>query len=320
MNQHVGIFWTVLLVQICGGAARAPAESPTRKSPITAVAIARDGTLAVIGSQASVEIRTWPELELVRRLKTKLSHVHDLAISPLGSNLLVTGGSPGETGMVEIWSWPDGELQRIVSAHEDLIYRVTWSPDGGLWATASADSFCRVYSADGTRLQCTFRGHSRPTLGISFLDGQNTVVSAGIDQSLKLWESATGHELRSQDNHVKAVNDLAIRPQMTDRKSPRIVATAGEDQTVRFWQPAIGRMMRFAKLASPPQAIAWSADGELLVAGCGNGRIYIVDPRTADIVSDRAADVGRILSLAADPQQPKRVLIGGEQGAIELNW
>ena len=86
-------------------------QPATTAPPITAVAFATDGKHVILGSQAGIQILSWPELKKANHAKTDLSHVHDLAFSPDGKTLLVAGGSPAEEGTVEVFSWP--ELKRI---------------------------------------------------------------------------------------------------------------------------------------------------------------------------------------------------------------
>src|SRR5262245_12201960 len=98
------------------------------EAPITALALSPDGTQVVLGSQNGIEIRSWPELNPSTKLTTDLANVHDLRFSPDGRTLLVAGGSPAESGAVEVLSWPAGQRVRRVAEHADVVYRIAWSP------------------------------------------------------------------------------------------------------------------------------------------------------------------------------------------------
>ena len=295
----------ILLVCLCSlSAAAAP--------PITAAAFTPDGEQVVIGSQAGIEIRTWPDLKVVSDIETKLTNIHDLSFSPDGKTLLIAGGSPSERGIVELLSWPEKRPLQRIAEHTDVVYRGAWSPDGSSIATASGDGLCQVFAAKTGQRISQFTGHSRAVLGIAFLP-DNKIVSAGVDQTLQLWDSTTGKQLRSLDNHLAAVNDLAVRPGV-NRDAPPIVASCSDDRTVRFWQPTIGRLIRFARVDSPPRCIAWTPDGKELLVGCNDGEVRRIDAESLESSKLTTPNKGRIHVLLLRGDQ---VLCGGEGGLFK---
>jgi WD40 repeat protein len=293
-------FFLLVLVKLAEAAAAPP--------PITAAAFAPDGRAVLIGSQAGIEVRSWPELKVTGNIKTDLANVHDLAFAPDGKTLLAAGGSPGEAGIVEVLSWPAAERLQQISEHSDLVYRVAWSPDGKAFATAGADGFCRVFDLETGKCQVRYEGHSRAVLAIVYMPDGKGIVSAGVDQTLQLWDSSSGKPLRTLDNHLAAVNDLAVQPG-TKTELPTVVSVS-DDRTVRLWQPTIGRLMRFARLESPPRCAAWSADGNQLLVGCNDGTLQSIDPDTIAVTTINEKFAGRIHVLLAAAQLD--CLVGGE--------
>jgi WD40 repeat protein len=252
--------------------------------PITAAAFAPDGKTVVLGSQAGLELRTWPALETLRTIETPLENVHDLAFSPDGVLLAVAGGSPADTGEVQLLSWRALEERWRVAPHEDVVYSVAWSADGATLATAAGDRIVKVLAADDGAALLELTGHSRPVRAVAFAE-ENALVSAGVDGTLRLWNAADGHLRRSLEQHTGAVHALALRPGRPPGARPQM-ASIGADRTVRFWEPTIGRMMRFARVPSEPLAAAWTADGERLAVACADGRVRAIDPATAANVAE----------------------------------
>jgi WD40 repeat protein len=266
----------------------------------------------IVGSQAGVEILSWPELAPLRRLPTELAHVHDLRFSPKGDKLAVAGGRPAESGDLEIYNWPASERIARRSPHDDLIYGVAWRSDGRAVVTASWDKTARVVDLAG-RDDVKLAGHSRGVVAISFLPDDATIVTASADQSLRVWDAASGRQLRSLENHTAAVRSLAVRPQQSG--GPAMVASAGDDGTVRLWQPAIGRLVRFARLPEPPLDLAWSPRGDRLLAACRDGRLRIIDPDTAVIIGDLPGMEGWAFAVACSPGGDA-ALVAGENGQV----
>ena len=64
------------------------------------------------------------------------------------------------------------------------------------------------------------------------------LATASLDKTAKLWELATGKELRTFEGHQDWVLSVAFAP---DGKT---LATASKDKTVRLWDAATGKLRR----------------------------------------------------------------------------
>ena len=248
------------------------------------VAFAPDGSRVVAASQAGVQIYSWPALQPAERIATKLEQVHDVSFAPGGKLLAIAGGSPGERGAVEIWEWPAATLKLTLPAGDDVVYRAAWNVHGTALALACADKVVRLQSIDGAApTKCLV--HSAAVLSTAWLSADDRVLSAGVDQSIRLLSPKSGEVIRTFDNHTAAVRDLAIRP--GTHEGPPLVASAGADRTVRFWQPTIGRLVRFAKLPVAPTAVCWTPNGSHVLAACEDGRLRAIDPVTVGVTEIR---------------------------------
>jgi WD40 repeat protein len=281
--------------------------------PLTAVAFAPNGEAILIGSQAGVELQTWPERERIATLPTELANVHDLAFSPEGKVLAVAGGQPAAEGTVELYRWPERDLIRRISPHEDVVYAVAWHGDSHEVALASGDQRVGLLTVAADSPPRYLEGHSRAVLTVAFLAQDGSLISGGVDASIRLWDSSARSTRRTLTNHTRAVNDLKVRPSHRDEVLP-MIATASDDRTVRFWQPTIGRLVRFARFESAPLALAWSPDGKLLWAACRDGHVRAIDPDSASITRDWPAIDGVAYALALAPDGS--ILVGGSNGQL----
>jgi len=295
--------WLALIVLVgeCGPVAGAA-------EPTTAATMVPGGRAVLVAGPAGVQQVSWPAMQPVDRLASRLEHIHDLRFSPAGDRLVVAGGNPAEFGAVEIWDWPAGQLVSTIQTHQDVVYRVAWRSDGKELATASMDGSCCLITLAGEQLRRRFSGHSRPVLAIGYLD-HATLASAGVDQTLRIWRAEDGHLLRTLDNHLAAIHDMAVQPGPAGEG--RRLVTVSQDQTVRLWQPAIGRLVRFARLPTAQLAVAWGDDQQVFAAG-QDGLIHAVDVQRMQVVQQWEGQVGVVhqILLADDGS----LLVIGQEG------
>ena len=245
--------------------------------PVTALAFAPDGRSVLAGSQAGLVVRSWPDLKPVRKLPTTLSHIHDLAFSPRGDVLAAGGGSPAESGAVELFRWPEGTRFYHDEPHDDLVYALAWKDDGSAWASASLDRTVQVHAPGGETVRA-LEGHSRGVLGLCYLPDGRSLVSAGIDQSLRVWDAESGRPLRRLENHTGPVPGLALRPSRPDGGPPMVVSIgAGPD--------------------GPPLATDHRPDGSPVEAG--------KPPARGDLDQFRRLDRRRLRRRPRAPDRPR---------------
>lgn len=294
---------------VIAGAGISDAADP----PITAAAFSATGTELVIGSQAGLKIAKWPigQAANLESLNTQLDHVHHIAFSPVGNAMLVAGGTPASGGMIELWSWPQRELQRRIIIGEDVVYQAIWTPDSSKWIAACADSKCRVIESASGKELLVYEDHSRPVLGIDWIGVDEQVVSVGVDQTMRLWDTSTGRHVRTMDNHLDTIQSV-ITLRQTQAPQP-VVATLGDDQTVRLWQPTIGRMMRFIKLAAKPVCGTSSHDGKRIYVGCQDGSVQSIDAESMRLIDRRMTNLDFVFSILLSPDN-QNLVVGGIGG------
>lgn len=279
--------------------------------PVTAVAFAPDGKSILSGSQAGIEIKTWPELKQVRTLATEIPNVHAFAFSPDGKTLAIAGGIPGKRGLVEFVSWPEGKRLRSAAPHRDSVYQVAWTADGAGLFTAGGDAAVCLVDPATTKTVRTFEGHSKGVLAVCLLPG-GELVTAGLDETVRVWDAKTGEAVRTLSNHTKPVVDLSVRPGRPG--AVPVVASVGEDRTVRLWQPTVGRLVKFARLDAVPTVVAWSADGSALRVAGKDGKVCVVDPESMAVTGVAAGLDGVAYCLAVGPDGS--AVVGGSDGRV----
>jgi WD40 repeat protein len=116
----------------------------------------------------------------------------------------------------------------------------------------------------------------RGVYGLGFSPDGRTIVSAGADGIVQLWDTNTGQLRRTLKGHNGVVFTVAFS------FDGRTIATGSLDTTIRLWDAANGTPIRTIPAhTSWVRALAFSPDGTQIVSGSG---AYITAPnRTAEL-------------------------------------
>ena len=289
MNRFI---WQFFLITWLGWQPNVHAQDP----PITSLAFTPDQRL-LVGSQNGLRLVDWPSLTTIQRLETSLVEIDRIAFSPDSQSFVVAGGIPAEVGQWEVWSWPKLERRRLASRHDDVVSDFDLDSDGEL-ITASLDGDIRI----NAQTPVVLRGHSKSVLALRTLPGTSVAISAGRDQSVRVWDLESGSLVRSLNQHTGEVRSIAVRPNGQHASAgPPMIATAGTDRTVRFWQPTIGRMVRFIRLPSSPLDLIWTEDGTSVIAVCEDGHVRMVNATTLAVEAEALVASEWLYSVAIAP-------------------
>jgi WD40 repeat protein len=172
-----------------------------------------------------------------RQLKTPHSVEH-LTFSPDGKMLAAVTLDQS----VRVWNIASGqEIHRLEETALKYAYMssVDFSPDSRLLATVSghvqhiADARIRVWDVrDWHEVVCL----QEPATGmvsqpntIAFSPDGAILASGSVDRIVRLWDWASGQEVRHLKGHTQPVLSMVFSP---DR---RLLASSSNDQTVRLW-------------------------------------------------------------------------------------
>ncbi len=200
-----------------------------------------------------------------------VDRVTALAYSPDGAVLVSAGGEPSRAGELELWNAADGaHLRSLADIHSDVIGAVSFSPDGRLLATGSADRLAKLVDLAAGKVVRTLEGHTHHVLGTAWRGNQYLVATSSGDGSVKLWNAETGEQVRTLSGFGKEVTGVRFAAD-----SPQCVAASG-DTTIRLFNSDSGGHDRsFGGSPDFVQALDISFDGQTVAAGGEDGVLRV---------------------------------------------
>lgn len=116
------------------------------------------------------------------------------------------------------------------------------------------------------------RGHSLGVNCAAFAPHGDWLASGGSDNSIVLWQTKSGRQLRALNAHTGFVRSLAIS---TDGQ---FLASGSNDRTIKIWNVAEGRaLFTLNGHEGPVEGLAFSRDGRWLASGSSDKTIKIWD-------------------------------------------
>ncbi|MCC6148760.1 MAG: protein kinase [Planctomycetes bacterium] len=176
--------------------------------------------------------------------------------SPDGTQVLA-----GSTdGRVYAWRLEDFKLQLSIPVVTGNVHSFSWAQGGRTCLIGSQyGRLCQFRPSDGTIIR-EFIGHTGDVLAAAYV-GEESCISAGNDNAIRIWNLGTGLETRGFDGHNEGVYCVAISP------DGRFVASGGWDNTVKLWDSRTGLLLRTMRgHRNNIGALEFSPDGKLLAS------------------------------------------------------
>ena len=185
-----------------------------------------------------------------------------------GSELAVSGYHE-----ITIWNPADGQLLRRLTNIAQRTQSLAYSPDGTVLAAASGNpgqsgEVTLLDPRRGTILK-TLASLPDLALDVKFSPDGTRLAAAGADNSIRIFDVATGAEERRIDQHADWVMAVAWSPDGTH------LASASRDRSSRVFELKTGKLEQsYFGHTAPVFTVAFSGDGKEVITGGRDRKIH----------------------------------------------
>ena len=137
----------------------------------------------------------------------------------------------------------------------------------------------------------------------------NKVMACG--KTVKLWDSATGRELRTFSGHVSEVDSVAFSPDGSK------VLTGSADMTAKLWDVDTGKELHTYMHSAWVSSVAFSPNGTNVLTGSWNTTAKLWDVATGQSVQTFTGHTAEVWSVAFSPNG-SNVLTGSADNTAKL--
>ena len=142
----------------------------------------------------------------------------------------------------------------------------------------------------------TFKGHSDDVNSVAFSPDGRFALSGSRDDTLRLWDVKTGHELRSFKGHSRYVNSVAFSP------DGRFALSGSDDHTLRLWDVKTGHELRsFKGHSNYVKSVAFSPDGRFALSGGSHFTLKLWDVKTGRELLTFKGHSGSVYTVVFSP-------------------
>lgn len=280
---------------------------------INAVTAVPDGSLLISASQDHT-VKVWEALGDTPRFVMDDHQAPVNAVTAFYRSYFVVSG--GDDSRLIVWNAQSGERVRAMHGHTDAITALTVTPDGNHIISGGRDQTLRIWDTLTGALRHTCSGHASAihTLAIT-PDSRYAIAgetgSAERAYTLRVWEIATGADVRMFEEHHAGVNQMQFMANGT------LLLTGSPDGDLKIWDWQRGTVRRTIETHLGSMVMTMLPDERHIIAGTQKPVLTLWDLTLAEQRAklDEPSDWVSALAYIPNSQQ---LIVGCHDGTLNI--
>lgn len=260
---------------------------------VQSLAFSPDGERLASGSFREVKIWRQDKGKPVTRKADAALGLAAARLSTDGKQIICTD----KTGTLQVIEAASGKVLKTISnVNASGIKLIAVSPDASKAAVHGGDGTLAIWNLQDGKLISNKAGVTGVRALTWTRDGK-AVATASEDKIIRVWSlpASAGNELAATKELKGAKGAITL---LEAGAGPDHLLTAGEDGLVSLWSIADAKIAREFKIAGAV-ALALSADGKQLAAGCADGAVRIWDAQVPKQLAELRGDLDSTKRMAA---------------------
>jgi WD40 repeat protein len=225
------------------------------------------------------------------------------------------------------------EKERTIAVSRELasaaITNLEIDPERSILLAVQALKAAYTFESEDALRRALFASHVRATLrghnpSGKTLDGRTSnwvksaiynpagswVLTSGGDGTARIWDAATGSEIRVLRGHTAWVNTAVFDP------SGQLVVTASGDKTARIWEAATGRALQILRgHDGEVHTAVFSPDGHQIITSSEDGTARVWETATGRLLLSLSGHRGAVTSAAVSSDSRWILTVGADRTA-----
>ena len=194
-------------------------------------------------------------------------------------------------------------------SHDNIIYALTYSHNGQVLISGSADKTIRIWNSATGQLKSTLNGHTDSILTLAITSCDRYLITGSADKSIRVWDLTTVFATpETLNGHLDWVTTIAITP------DGKYLVSGSRDKTVKIWCLKTKKVvLTISGNLDAIWSVAISPDSKIIASSSLNSTVQLYDLATGEHLQTLNACTPVIFS-----DDGKYLITGNSQNRIKI--